>query len=89
MKADISSSVRTYQDFCDRNLERNKRINELQVIVNELEAKESELKKSTTESNQHLAEFQETSADQEMEQEVVKLMNDLSTPPPNIAHPLS
>ena len=89
LKAEISSSVRTYQDFCDRNLEMNKRINELQLIVDELEAKRTELQKITTESNQHLAEFQENNSHQEMEHEIFKLMNDLSTPPPNIAHPLS
>ena len=84
LKADISNSVRIYQDFCDRNLEMNKRINELQVIVDELEAKKTELKKSTTESNQHLAEFQEINV--ETEQEIAMLMNKLSTPSPNIAN---
>jgi chromosome segregation ATPase len=87
LKADISNSVRIYQDFCDRNLEMNKRINELQVIVDELEAKKTELKKSTTESNQHLAEFQENDSDNDnfnlgMEQEVLKLINEISIPPP-------
>jgi hypothetical protein len=60
LKAEISNSVRTYQDFCDRNLEMNKRINELHLIVDELEAKRTELRKITTESNQHQAEFQES-----------------------------
>lgn len=40
--------------------------------------------KTTTKSNQHLAEFQETNAGLELEQEIVKLMNDLSRPPPNM-----
>jgi chromosome segregation ATPase len=62
----------------------NKRINELQLIVDELEAKRTELQKTITESNQHLAEFQETNAD--LEQEIVMLMNELSIPPPNIAN---
>ena len=84
LKAEITNSVRIYQDFCDRNLEMNKRINELQLIVDELEAKRTELKKSTIESNQHLAEFQEINT--EMEQEIAKLMNQLSTPSPNSYH---
>ena len=37
-------------------------------------------------TNQHVAEFQETNADLEMEQEIVMLMNDLSTLSPNIAN---
>ena len=63
----------------------NKRINELQLIVDELEAKRTESQKTITESNQRSAELQETNADQEMEHEIVMLMNDLSTPPPNMA----
>ena len=93
-KAELSNTVRIYQDFCDRNLEMNKRINELQLIVDELEAKRTELEKTTTESSPHLAEFQETNADNnnpnlELEQEIVMLMNDLAQPPPNTANKLS
>ena len=77
---------RTYQQFVDRNLELKKREDELQHSVNELEAKKTELQEATTDSNQHVTEFQETNADLEMEQEIVMLMNDLSTPPPNIAN---
>jgi len=78
-KAELSNTVRIYQDFCDRNLEMNKRINELQLIVDGLEARRTELEKTSTESTQHLAEFQEINA--EMEQEIAMLMNKLSTPP--------
>ena len=85
-KAEISNAVRIYQGFCDRNLELKKREDELQHSINELEAKKTELQETTTDSNQHVAEFQETNADLEMEQEIVMLMNDLSTPPPNIAN---
>ena len=90
LKAEINNSVRTYQDFCNRNLEMNKRINELQLIVDELEARRTKLKKTTTESNHHIAEFQESNAENdnlnlEMEQEVVRLISDLSRPPSNIA----
>ena len=85
-KAEINNSVRTYQDFCNRNLEMNNRINELQLIVDELETKRTELEKTATESNQDVGEFHETGSDQEMEQEISMLMNELSTPPPNIAN---
>jgi predicted transcriptional regulator len=84
LKAEVSNSVRIYQDFCDRNLKLKNREDELQLSINELEAKRTELKKSTTKSNQHLAEFQEINA--EMEQEIAMLMNKLSTPPLNIAN---
>ena len=50
-----------------------------------MEAKKIESQETTTDSNQYVAEFQETNADLEMEQEIVMLMNDLSTPPPNLA----
>ena len=60
-----------------------KREDELQHSIIELEAKKTELQETTTtDSNQHVAEFQETNADLEMEQEVDMLMNDLSTTPP-------
>ena len=84
-KAEISNIARTYQQFVDRNIELKKREDELQLSINELEAKKTELQETTTDSNQHVTEFQETNADLEMEQEIVMLMNDLSTPPPNIA----
>ena len=85
-KVEISNAVRIYQGFCDRNIVLKKREDELQLNVNELEAKKTELRETTTDSNQHVAEFQETNADLEMEQEIVMLMNNLSTPPPNIAN---
>ena len=66
-------------------MELKKREDELQHSINELDAKKTELQETTTDSNQHVAEFQETNADLEMEQEIVMLMNDLSTPPPNLA----
>jgi septal ring factor EnvC (AmiA/AmiB activator) len=45
-KAELSNTVRTYQDFCDRNLKLKKREDELQLSINELEAKEAELNES-------------------------------------------
>jgi lambda repressor-like predicted transcriptional regulator len=84
-RAELSNTVQIYQQFCDRNLEMNKRINELQLIVDSLEAKRAELQKTTTPPDQHPSEFQETSSDQEMEKEISRVMNELSTPPPNMA----
>ncbi|MGB7632979.1 MAG: hypothetical protein WBL68_04590 [Nitrososphaeraceae archaeon] len=46
-KAELSNTVRTYQDFCDRNLKLKKREDELKLSINELEAKEAELNESS------------------------------------------
>jgi predicted transcriptional regulator len=62
-KAEINNSVWVYQQFCDRNLELKKREDELQQNIDELEAKRTDLQKTTTESNHHLAEFQENNSD--------------------------
>lgn len=91
LKAEVNNIVRVYQQFCDRNIELKKREDEFQRNVDELEAKRTDLQKTTTESNHHLAEFQENNSDNdnlnlEMEQEIAMLMNKLSTPPPNIAN---
>ena len=51
-KAELSNTVRTYQDFCDRNLELKKREDELQLSINELEAKEAELNESSSQTLQ-------------------------------------
>ena len=89
-KVEISNAVRIYQQFCDRNIVLKKREDELQHSINELEAKKTELQDETTnDSNQHVAEFQKTNADLKVEQEIDMLMNDLSTPSPNIANSLS
>jgi predicted transcriptional regulator len=62
-KAEINNSVWVYQQFCDRNLELKKREDELQQNIDELEAKRTDLQKTTTESNHYLAEFQENNSD--------------------------
>ena len=63
LKAEISNSVRTYQDFCDRNLEMNKRINELQVTINESESKKVELHNTITGLKHQLSELQDGNTD--------------------------
>jgi hypothetical protein len=49
-KAELSNIARTYQQFCDRNLELKKREDELQLCINELEAKEAELNESSSQT---------------------------------------
>ena len=52
-KAELNNTVRIYQQFCDKNLEMNKRINKLQLIIDELEAKKTELQKTIRKLEQH------------------------------------
>jgi hypothetical protein len=40
-KAGLNNSVQIYQQFCNKNVEMNKRITELQLTVDELESKSS------------------------------------------------
>ncbi len=49
-KAELSNAVRIYQGFCDRNLELKKREDELQLSINELEVKETELNESSSQT---------------------------------------
>ena len=45
-KAEISNTARTYQQFVDRNIELNKREDELQLTIKELETTKVELQKT-------------------------------------------
>ena len=45
-KAELSNTVRIYQQFVDRNVELKRREDELQLNINELEAKEDELQRT-------------------------------------------
>jgi predicted transcriptional regulator len=49
-KAEISNTVRTYQQFVDRNIELKNREDELLKTIGELEAKKTELQKSLSQS---------------------------------------
>ena len=51
-KAELSNTVRTYQQFVDRNIELKKREDELQHSVNKLEGKEAELNESLSQTLQ-------------------------------------
>ena len=49
-KAELGNTVRTYQQFVDRNIELKKREDELQLSITELEAKEAELNESSSQT---------------------------------------
>lgn len=49
VKAELNNTVRTYQDFCDRNIKLSKREHELQLSISELEVKKIELQNVITE----------------------------------------
>jgi hypothetical protein len=84
LKAETNNAVRTYQDFCDRNVELKKREGELQLSISELENKQTELQKTTL--NESLSEFQENDDFnlEVKEEEVISMLNVL-TQQPNMA----
>jgi ribosomal protein S4 len=89
-KAAVSNEVRVYQDFCNRNLALKNREDELQLSINELEIKETELQKTSTGLKQQLSEHRENNVfdnnlDPEIKQEEVISINDISVLPLNIA----
>jgi hypothetical protein len=57
MESCSKQSARIYQDFYDRNLELKKREDELQLSINELEARRAESQKTLL--KEFLLEFQE------------------------------
>jgi chromosome segregation ATPase len=62
-KVEVSSAARTYQQFCDRNLALKNREDELQLSINDLEIKETELQKSITGLKQQIPILMESKAD--------------------------
>jgi len=52
LDAEIGNAVRTYQDFCDRNLALRNREDELLFSISELDNKKAGLQKTTTELQQ-------------------------------------
>jgi predicted transcriptional regulator len=86
-KAEISNSVRIYQDFCDRNVELKNREDELQLTIGELEGKIADLQK--TRFNESLSQFQGNDSDitnlnPEVKQEDVISTKDVLIQPPNV-----
>ncbi|MGA6989595.1 MAG: hypothetical protein WBX81_04215 [Nitrososphaeraceae archaeon] len=51
-RTELNNIALTYQDFCDRNLKLKKREDDLQLSINELEAKEAELNESLSQTLQ-------------------------------------
>jgi chromosome segregation ATPase len=89
-KAELNNTVRTYQQFCDRNLELKKREDELQLSTNVLEAKENELQRTITGLEQHIAKLQEYNAyrdylNPEVKQENIISTDDIPMPQPENA----
>jgi transposase-like protein len=79
LKAETNNTVRTYQDFCDRNVSLKKREDELQLSISELERKETRL-------NESLSEFQENDdINLEVKEEEVISMINVLTQQPNMA----
>ncbi|MGE5662576.1 MAG: hypothetical protein ACM3X1_10065, partial [Ignavibacteriales bacterium] len=80
-KAELNNTARTYQQFVDRNIELNKREDELQLSINGLEAKEDELQRIICGLKQQLSELREfnldnNTLDPEINQEKVIFTND-------------
>ena len=51
-RTELNNIARTYQQFVDRNIELKKREDELQLSINQLEAKEAELNESSSQTLQ-------------------------------------
>jgi chromosome segregation ATPase len=49
-RTELNNIARTYQQFVDRNIELKKREDELQLSINELEAKKAELNESLSQT---------------------------------------
>jgi len=62
-KAALNNEVRVYLDFCDRNLLLKNREDGLKLTIHNLEARETELQKTTTELKQQFIELQQNSID--------------------------
>jgi len=89
-KAELTNIARTYQQFCDKNLELKKREDELLLSINELEVKETELQMNITGLKQQLSEFRENNLDNaklnpEFKQEDIISFNDVLIPSPDTA----
>jgi predicted transcriptional regulator len=63
LKAELSNTVRIYQDFCDRNIVLKNREDELQSAIKELETTKVELQNTVTGLEQQLSELQEGDTD--------------------------
>jgi hypothetical protein len=84
LNAEIGNAVRTYQDFCDRNVEPKRREDQLQLIISELENKQAELQKTTLIESQSEVQENDDFNLEVKEEEVISMINVL-TQQPNMA----
>jgi Bacterial regulatory proteins, luxR family len=89
-KTKISNSVRTYQQFCDRNVALKNREDELLKTISELDAKQTELQKTLDGLKQQVSEFQDinannTNLNSEVKLDGISANNSIEQPPPNTA----
>jgi len=89
LKAEITNSVRIYQDFCDRNVALKNREDDLSLSISELEAKKTEIMKTINELKQHIVELKGTNTykdnlNLEIKQEEVIQTNDIFILPSSI-----
>jgi hypothetical protein len=90
-KAELSNTARTYQQFVDRNIALKRREDELQLTINGLEGKVTELQRRF---NEALLKFQDNKADNtnldaEVKQEDIISTNDVLIPPTKYGNQLS
>jgi hypothetical protein len=85
-KAEISNSVRIYQQFCDRNIALKKREDELLKTTSELEAKKTELQKSLSQSEFQGDNTMSTNLNLKARLEEIISTNDVSIQRSNIAN---
>ena len=78
-KAELSNTVKTYQNFCDRNLALKNREDELLLSAGELESREDELQKTISGLEERLSELQEYNSYRDFLNPEVKQQNIIST----------
>jgi Bacterial regulatory proteins, luxR family len=89
-KAEISKSVRTYQQFVDRNIALKNREDELHNTISELEAKQTELQGTLDGLKQQISALQDdnavnTSLNSEVKLNGISTNDSMAQPPPNTA----
>jgi hypothetical protein len=78
-KAELDNTVRTYQDFCDRNLRLYRREHEFQLSISELEVKKFELLKVIKELQDHASMLRKCNTDNDIRDIEIKQMEEVSS----------
>jgi hypothetical protein len=78
-KAELDNTVRTYQDFCDRNLNLSRREHELQLSISQLEVKKIELQKVVAELQDHACSLRESNEHTNILDPEIKLMEEVDS----------